>query len=67
MSVEIEKFSSGIENFKILIEFFIERRRERIGLYQVVHQNRASPFASDFRRRLRYRREFRSGNRSSPF
>ena len=31
-----------------------------------VHQNRASPFASDFRRRLRYRREFRSGNQIWP-
>ena len=31
-----------------------------------VHQNRASPFASDFRRRLRYRREFRSGNQICP-
>ena len=32
-----------------------------------MHQNRASPFASDFRRRLRYRREFRSGNQICPF
>ena len=32
-----------------------------------MHQNRASPFASDFRCRLRYRREFRSGNQIFPF
>ena len=32
-----------------------------------VHQNRASPFASAFRRRLRYRREFRNGNQICPF
>ena len=31
-----------------------------------MHQNRASPFASDFCRRLRYRREFRSGNQIWP-
>ena len=32
-----------------------------------MHQNRASPFASDFRRRLRYRREFRNWNQIFPF
>ena len=31
------------------------------------HQNRASPFASDFHHRLRYRREFRNGNQLCPF
>ena len=32
-----------------------------------VHQNRASPFASDFRRRGGYRREFRSEDHFYPF
>ena len=32
-----------------------------------MHQNRASPFASDFYSRRGYRREFRSEDRFSPF
>ena len=32
-----------------------------------VHQNRTSPFASDFHRRLGYRKEFRSGNQFCHF